>query len=301
MWRLIGPTILFILSAAIAQVVNINCNFLITNNLYTCQINGALVPDNENAFFSIGGQHMPGFNNELVQRIQIVYSNIPFVIPQLFTTFPNVIDATMATVGLTRIQPNGFFMARNLRMLSITSNQFPVDVHANAFSGPSNLLILDLFGNNIQTVNETAFTGLSSLLQLYMEHNSLQELHSDVFTPLTSLEFLLLSDNQLERLSGRLFANNRELTNLQIARNQINSIGRNVLDDLTRLAIFDLTFNRCVDASWIIGGATTIDVVREGLNACFNNFVDDDVRRIILEIRGPFVLRYENGTEIIRI
>ena len=48
----------------------------------------------------------------------------------------------------------------------------------------------------------------------------------------------------------------------------------------------------------------TVETIREGLTACFENFVEPsepEVRRFILEIRGPFSLRFENGTEIVQI
>lgn len=291
-------------ATASAQVVNVNCNFITSNNLYACQIVDLTVADNLNTNFIIGGNHQPGRTNLDVQRIIISNSNIPFIIAQLFSTFLNVLDIFISNGGLTRIQTNAFLHARTLNSALITGNAQLKEIHANAFSGAFNLRTLDFFANSIETIHVEAFTHLPSLFQLYLERNQLRELHPDVFRPLTALESLFLTDNRLETLDGRLLENNPLVLRLEIPRNNINSIGPNFLDGLHRLVFLNLLQNQCANFFWTIDGIiTTKENVRSGLSNCFNNHVepDDDVRRIILEVRGPLVLSFENGTEIIRI
>lgn len=291
------------LSEIKGQIVNLNCLFAVTANVYTCQISGASVEDNENANIIIGGQHQQGFGDGDVRRVNIFLSNIPFVVSQFFTTFVNVSALTISSAGLTRIQTNAFANAQNLNDLSINANQLLTTIHANAFQGAPNLVNMDLLGNQIETINGAAFTGLSSVLQIFLDHNRLQVLPANVFQPLLSLQGLYLSNNQLESLSGRLLAHNNDMRRLEIARNRINAIGRSFLDGTPRLSFFDTVGNNCTNSLWNIGGVTTIETVRLGLSTCFDNYGPDEneLRRFVIEVRGPFVLLHENGTEIIRL
>lgn len=81
---------------------------------------------------------------------------------------------------------------------------------------------------------------------------------------------------------------------------RINVIGRNFLDNFPQLRYFD-----AVNNSWTISGLTTIETARRGLAQCFDNFVpvpdDDELRRFVIEMRGSLSLKFENGTEIIRV
>lgn len=291
------------LSAVASQDVNVNCHFLVTAGIYSCQISSVIVTNNENPNFIIGGTHSTDRNDDDVQRVTVMLSLIPTIIQPLFTTFPNLIYVTVTAAGLTRIQPEAFANASNLNYLTINGNANLRAIPANAFLGASALNILDIFGNQIETVDETAFNGLQALSVLYMDDNLIEELPANLFRPLTSLEIVFLSDNRLQSLDGRLFANNPAITTLQIGRNQINAIGRNFFDSLSMLSVLNLSHNVCVNNFWIINDVSTIDLIREVLSECFDNFVepDDDVRTFILELRGSLILRDQNGTEIIRL
>lgn len=273
-----------IIASANAQVVNIQCTFQNIGGLYTCSMFGITLNDNENADIVIGGLHFPDRGDADVERVQISFSSIPFIITQFFTTFPNLADIQISGAGLQRIQSNAFANARNLRTVSITLNNQFRTVNANAFNGASDIRSIDLSSNAIDSIHETAFTGA------------------------TTLEVLFIQNNQLETIEGRLLANNTRVTQLNINSNQVNAIGRTFLDSLTGLQLFGANDNVCVNQSWVIGGTTTIETVRQGLTTCFNNSAeppppgpDDEVRRFILELRGPLTIRNEDGSEIITI
>lgn len=301
---LVIAVILALLVITSAQNFNINCQFLTVSTRYTCFVDSINVPDNESTNFIIGGQHQLGRTNADVRAIDISFSTTPFIITQFFTTFTSVTHFSSFTSGLTRVQTNAFANARSLQNLRITFNPALRTINANAFIGAINLEIMDLWNNQIETIHEAAFTGLASLNLLLLDSNRLQQLHANVFRPLASLEVLELLDNQLQSLDGRLLENNRQIWLLDISRNQVNAIGRAFLDNLPSLSRFIALQNICVNADWRIGGATTVETVRQGLTTCFDNFIEppvDELRRFIFELRGPLTLRYENGTEIIRV
>lgn len=294
------------LSSVKGDDIPVECGFAVVNNIYTCQLIGVTIDADEYSNFVIGGEHLPGRTNDDVLRITILSSNIKFIIPQLFEALPNVRDFFISNGALERIQSKAFTFASNLRLILITGNPAIKEIQDSAFYGASNLFILDLFANDIASIHERAFHGLDSLAQVFLEDNHLKELHANLLRPLKNLEVLFLENNHLEVLDGRFLEANAQITSMSISENQINAIGKGFLDNLERLQFLSARGNKCVDSSWAIGGETTIDTVREDLTKCFENFQvpevpDGEVRRFIIEVRGPFALYYEDGTEIIRI
>lgn len=282
-----------------------NCLFLVTSFLYTCQISELTVTDNENTTFVIGGIHQPGLNNDDVQRVTILFSNIPFIITQIFAVFPNVIEVSiLGDSGLRRIQSNAFAAALNVREMHMRENSQLRTIEAKAFTGMINLRRLDLTDNRIESIHEEAFDGLFTLRELSLANNQIRQLRANVFRPLRSLEDLFLRNNLLESLDGRLLANNPQISGLQLSDNQINAIQSNFIDNNPQLVFFNILGNRCANNFWIVQGPTTLDDIREGLKSCFNNFVEapeGEVKIFMLELRGSFTIRNDDGSEIIRV
>lgn len=301
--------IFFAVSTIHGQVQNINCNFVIWNNRYACIIDRVTVPDNQNLVFTIGGNHLPNRSNSDVLEVDITVSDIPFIITEIFTTFPNVIIFAIRRgnqSGLLRIQSGAFANAKNLIVLLINNNRNFREIQANAFSGASNLQTLDLSENQIQSIHETAFHGLGSVIRLFLEMNNISELHPNTFRDVTSLRTLHLFRNQLETIDGRLLQNQRSIQILTFDNNRINAIGRNFLDELPILFELSLRDNVCVNRNWLTTNHS-FDEIRRDLEPCFENSVEvpetpeGELRRFVLELRGPLSLRFENGTEIVRV
>lgn len=286
-------------AVAKTQTVDISCEFLFHNEIYTCRLADITISDSADADYVISGVHETDMTNEDVMKVQIINSNIPFVITQLFTTFPALNACYITNGGLTRIQSNAFPNASSLTYLEVQQNHELRIIQENAFVGAPNLFNIDLYDNEIEEIHENAFEGLGLLLQLFLDRNHLSHLPLNVFRPLTTLYTLQLSENHFESLEGKLFIHNSEIRILEVALNQINAISESLLDNLPQLSFFNTLGNICISRMFFISETTPVSYVREALTSCFNNFVE--VRRIILEVRGPITLRYENGTEIIRI
>lgn len=255
-----------------AQVVNINCFFFSFNNIYECNLFAVSVPDDEAAIIVIGGLHQAGRNNLDVEKVFIDTSDTPFIITQLFTTFPNTAEMTIWSSRLTRIQSNAFENAHNLRFVRFMGNPLAT-IHANAFTRASNLRDLDFFDNSIEFIHESAFHGLALLESLYIEQSRISELPPNVFQSLVSLRSLSLSGNSISSIDGRLLANSPQLYSLRIDRNQINAIERTFLDPLPNLVFFNMQTNLCASNMWTIDGSTvSFDTLRLSLATCFDNF-----------------------------
>jgi Leucine-rich repeat (LRR) protein len=294
---------LLALATVKAQEVQVTCTFRTFIGQYMCELNNITIPDVPNAVFIIGGIHTLGRNNANVQRVLILNSNIPFVISQLFTTFPNVNTVTIQNTGLTRIQSNAFLNGSNIERVEISFNQNLRSIEANAFLGLARAISLDLTSNSIETLHENAFNGLNSLEFLTVNRNLISQLPSVIFAPLRSLQTLYFENNQMVSLDGGLFAGNPELSIATFSRNQINEIGRNFLDSLKQLRYLELFENVCVRSSWYVEIPEKIEVIRADLEPCFANSdpPSDELRRIVLEVRGPFTLKFENGTHIVTV
>lgn len=287
---------------AAAQNLDIPCNFLRVNDVYTCWLSEVTVVDNENANIVFGGVHHPGHSNADVTYVLISSSSIPFIMTQMFTTFPFVSRLYIQNGGLTRIQQKAFSNASHLWRLQMHLNQELRTIPANAFMGASNLYELDLFNNNIETIHESGFNGLSFLDTIFLDNNVISHLPVNVFSQLSALQNVFFSSNKLSRIDGQLFSNNPLMNVIDFQNNQINAIDRTLFDTTPRLLILNLIDNICASNLWVIVGPSDWQVVRGGLSQCFDNFdATDDVKRFILQLRGSFKIKYENGTTIVTI
>lgn len=259
-------------SSTAAQIINLPCRFFMADGLYTCQLTGITIPEHQNANVMITGVHLFGNTNNHVRRVSILFSNVPLVITQLFTTFPFLQNLQIMS-GLTRIQSNAFANANHLSHVEIIENPALRTIHSNAFVGAPNLRTLDLHRNGIQTIHASAFNGLSSLQALWLDFNNIQQLPAQVFAPLTFLQKVILDDNHLTSIDGRLFANNMLMLHIDLQRNNINSVQWNFLDRNPHLNSLNMSGNICVNNNWVIGGGVTKDTIRRDLRRCFNNFV----------------------------
>lgn len=158
-----------LLSLAEPQTVNIDCLFILGSATYMCVLNFLTIADNPSANFVIGGEHQPGLSNVDVNAILTDNSDIPFVITQLFTEFPNVEQITITNSGLTRIEPNSFSNARNARFITISQNPQLRSIPENAFSGLANVEMLALRSNGIESIREGAFNGLTLVTTLFLD------------------------------------------------------------------------------------------------------------------------------------
>lgn len=295
-------TIFLGFSFADCQVQDIKCNFFIHPVLrqYTCVIGSQKIPDNPDLKLNFTGEHMSGQSNANVLSIEIYNSNIPFVNSQFFTTFSSA-TTLINSGGIVRLQTNAFGNGTSLNMVEIVDNNNLRNIEAFAFSGASNARLLNLQRNAIESVHEDAFNGLVFLTSVFLRTNNIQHLHHRTFTTTNLMSYVSFNDNQIEFLDERLFSNNPGMQIINLENNNINKIGRKFLSGLNSMGTLTLAGNICIDKNFYIYNNVTIESVNKELANCFDNDDSNEVRHFVLEIRGPFSLKYENGTEIVRV
>lgn len=261
--------IAFVATTSATAVTEVECEFVNWFNLrYFCEFRGLQLSDDPNQEIVITGQHLPNKTNADVDAVLIFFSDVPFIISQVFTTFPNMIFFGMFDSGLRRIQPNAFIHGKNIGIVHLDRNNIS-SIPSAAFIGMTNLDELDLVGNHIDNIHQNAFIGLPLLSRLTLIWNDLHELPDDVFRPLVRLRFLHISMNKIERLNARLFAHNEELRTLQIGNNQINAIQRGFFDRIPNVSILDFIPNRCISQNF---HQTPWPIILEAAEPCFQNF-----------------------------
>jgi Leucine-rich repeat (LRR) protein len=91
-------------------------------------------------------------------------------------------------------------------------------IQSNSFANlPSDITILVLSSNQVETIESQAFVGCEHLQQLNIDDNQLTSLPQNVFEPLHSIKEISLSSNQLANFTFDVFANNQNLESLYTA------------------------------------------------------------------------------------
>jgi Leucine rich repeat len=256
-----------------SEDVNIECQFSVpagTSN-YLCEVSGLTFSGDENTNFVFGGTHLVARTNEHVTHVTIHDSQVPFVIPQVFTTFPNMIHMNFNRGGLTRIQSNAVVEARRLEIFTARHNPELTRIHSNAFSGATNLLQVILSNNSIHDVHEQAFVGLQRTRVINLSNNKIRKLPEDVFRPARRLETLFFRNNQIETLYASMFAHNNIMNQIELHDNRINAIDRNFFVSIRELTWLMLLRNVCANRTFVFG-MTEEQIIKEGLAPCFENF-----------------------------
>lgn len=280
--------------------VNIRCDFDFLNMnddyRYGCLLTDVELYD-ESSQVAIGGFHIfPNTNNEVIfLRIQL--SHTPFIIRELFTTFPNLEGLEVIFSSLQRINSDSFAYAGNLRYINIRNN--PIRrLEANVFQNATNLEQLFLWWNTeLDFLSEYAFSGLEKLNELHLVSSSIPYIQPQTFRPLVSLRFLELGQNRLDLIDSRWFSTNRQLGQLMMNSNDVSAIHPSLLD-LPELSALFLEGNICVSDVFFINDIASREMARSALRPCFDNYPNRK-RRFFMTVEGEVTISKENGTEII--
>lgn len=250
----------------------VECHFRVATspNRYICEVSDAFV-DKTNQEVVFTGAHLPGRSNEDVNFVNISNSNIGFIIPEIFTTFSNLLRVDLTRIGLTEIPLRESFKLGRVELLEIMFNERLTTIHSYAFPGASNLRELQLGRNSISNIHENAFFGLSRLQFIYLLGNRLHTLPINLFRPLPIVETISLSENRITTIHGRQFFYNSRLIRIGIASNQLNAIERNFMEPISSLSSMNLSNNQCIDFAFIFHIFQNASII-EAFTPCYDNF-----------------------------
>lgn len=253
--------------------------------------------------FVIEGSHTNDRTNLQVWAAQIAYGNIPVIIREFFTTFPNLLDFKVRNSALETLASGDFENAVNVRRLELSGNRLTA-IPADAFQGASSIGILNFYNNEIELIHADAFRGMDFCYDVTLSSNSLQLLEPKVLQALPYLRLLILNNNQITSLLSNLFQNNPLLNYFSAIENEIISVSPNIFDSIPQVSDVNLRENSCVDREWrSIGTVSTWEQVFEELDDCFSNYVGNNngTKIFTLELTGTLIIRDENGQELMRL
>lgn len=282
------------------QNVTINCQFLVSvYDQYACALFGIEVLDPSQGVI-IGGQHIGNRTNDDVEFVWIFTSNTPFMIPEIFTTFPNIIELDIDFSNLQSIKiPDTV----RLMWLDLFGNNI-ARIESDSIRNQTELLECFLSYNNIQEIDEGAFEGLSELIYLELFINDIEYIEPRTFHPLTNMMVLDLEGNWLSSV-GDLFSENRKLQTLYLEYNEIEEIhprfNANLRDSL-RLGSF--YGNECVDSGFSLVNEVDWAVMNSALSTCFRNFngtSSTEEKNLAMELEGSLRIYDGFGNLIARV
>jgi len=176
-----------------------------------------------------------------IESLLYEHSNLSDTLESSFLAdLNNLTTLTLHSNGITTLPVDMFQEMHVLRYLDMKNNALQLPVHV--FDPLSNLLTLELGGNQMRTLEVGIFRNLSRLYRLNLWGNNLQNLTQDVFTGLSSLQFLDLSSNKLTSISADLFANMPQLRELSLPNNNFTSLPDGLFSstkNLTKLGLYD--------------------------------------------------------------
>jgi hypothetical protein len=285
-------------SSGSAQTVTFNCTFTVNfYDEYICRLT-EIQATNPNLQYAFTGNHVANRTNADVDVVQIRNSNSPFVIQQMFTTFPNMLELDIQGSNLQSINISDNVQ---LEWLILSYNNIS-RINNGTFRNQRSLQYFTAIEAGIFTLEEDAFVGLENLESLVLIRNNVSEILPRTLNPLVNVERIDFERNNLTRL-GNILTMNRNVSVLYFEYNQINEVSPTLLHNIENINYLNMFGNRCVSRSFFLDDEFEWILMNNLLSPCFLNFNGrgPEPRRITLEFNGPLALFDEFGNIIARV
>lgn len=252
------------------DVVELTCDFSQTSRGdYICVLTNIEFND-RNVPVKFVGLHMPGRTNLDVDIVVVTRSRMPFIIPEIYTTFPNIHELDLQFAGLVEIDP--IPEMKNFRTFIAYSNNID-RIRNNTFDNVMlTLETVDLQLNNIRFLEADAFKGLTRLEFLYLRFNQITFPPIGVFNTLSNLNLIDFESNDFRQIDETLFAGNPRLNAIFADRNGIDRISPRFADNLMQLGSLRLNLNKCVNRVFFLFNEQARETMMRELQPCFDNF-----------------------------
>lgn len=140
---------LAVVSSQEVDDVIVDCKYILTEyKEYECVLEGITVADpTMNVIF--GGVHLENKTEADVAAVYIINSNTPFMISQLFTTFPNMIDLEIESSNLQSIDVPA---SARLQYLILYRNNIR-RLESGSIQNQTEIYLFEATGNYIQEIS----------------------------------------------------------------------------------------------------------------------------------------------------
>lgn len=294
---------IFGLIAATSAQENIElpCNYHLSFfGEYVCELFSVDDYDRDTTTVTFVGDHLEGYTETDVDVVGIYFSDITFIIPEIFTTFPNLNELDMEFTGLIDIDqfptdiPNFAYFTSFFGYVEVIRN--------NTFENVGEtMLYLDMALNELEEIEQTAFANCGSLSLMYLLYNRVPHPPEETFWPLVSLIALDIDSNDFVVLEETLFINSTELLALWVERNEIDRIAPTFSAPFN-LEVFAAFGNECIDRGFDISEPIDVAFMHASLQQCYNAFTGagpDDLKTVSFQYQGPLSFSDSFGNPIL--
>jgi len=281
MWKLGILFVIVALKVAFAKDIILNCIFLRGgHDLYQCKLFNITVLD-PSANVRLFGTHHTNKTNANVKMVEIDDSNTPFIIPQLFTTFPNLRYLSIRDSKLVKINipPEAKLIQLNLNQNKIST------IQSNSLRNQTELRTLDITDSGIKFIAENAFADLNAVISISLMGNEIQTLAARTLAPLTKVELINLAENLLTTIDEDTFSNNANLEILYLEKNRIDKIHANAFENLRSLSYIGLKKNLCATKTFMVRTDEERNILRNSLQRCFSNHASEPTTKRYLKVQ----------------
>lgn len=237
------------------------------------------------------GTHTGNRTDADVDLVEIWSSNTPFIINQLFTTFPNlqflnIYDSNLATVF---IPP-----AAQLVQLVIQNNNVS-KIESNSFRNQTQLRWFLITNSGVTDIDEDALEDLHAVEDFVFWNNNIQKLTPRTLAPLINAKRMTFRNNLISKIDEDTFLNNTNLELLELNGNRIDQIHPRAFANLRNsLSSLYLDGNQCVSQTFYLQNDQDWTAMNNALERCFRN----TPRNITMEFSGPMTIYDEFGNII---
>lgn len=146
---------------------------------------------------------------------------------------------------------------RTVRIIYSQIDELPVNV-CNRFG--SQLEVLDIWRSGIRSADRNSISNCTNLLVINLFGNNLRELPLELFSRNMKLIQIRLAENSLERLPDEIFSNNQDLELIDLTGNNLATFSPNLVVGLKKLHTLILDANELMnlDAAAIVKEATVL-------------------------------------------
>ena len=196
-----------------------------------------------NALVNVDDNSLVGLAS--LRLVNLAGNQLTSLPPGLFSSSgANLAELYVSANGLTVLAPGLFRGLSQLLVLDLSENQLTASSFgATTLSALPRLAVLSLHNNRIARLDAALFSELTNLQILRLDGNLLESLPQGLFASLPHLHTLILSHNRLARIDGQLLANLGSLSILALDNNLIEHIDDEAMANTTHLQDLNLSGN----------------------------------------------------------
>lgn len=267
--------------------INLENNMLTTlpENVFASQRNMGRLDMNVNPFEDIPDGIFRSLTN--LQVLHLSYANLTAIKNQWFETTVNINQLYLAGNRIT-LTPESLIGLERLFVLSLAFNE--MNEVPQTFGQLTNLLHLDLYGNNFTELRADSFPGLGNLPSLDIGYNPIGVIHDGAFRGLVNMTALSLSDCGLRQLNSNSFDGLGRLGSLSLNFNEIEELPQGLFVPMPSLTYIGLWDNRLKtlrrNSFGMLSNLQTLDLDGNIVNALDRDIIDDAVSLNTFYFRG---------------